>query len=43
MGASVVLLDAGGVVRWFGAQGFTPDRGGALLDELHHLEERPPD
>jgi len=42
VGASVVLLDAGGVVRWFG-QGFTPDRGGALLDELHRLKEHPPD
>ena len=43
VGASVVLLDAGGVVRWFGAQGFTPDRGGVLLDELHRLKEHPPD
>ena len=43
VGASVVLLDADGVVRWFGAQGFTPDRGGALLDELHRLKEHPPD
>ncbi len=43
LGASVVLLDAGGVVRWFGAQGFTPGGGAALLDELHSLKERPPD
>ena len=34
VGASVVLLDAGGVVRWFYGRGFTPDKGGELLDEL---------
>jgi len=33
-GASVVLLDGGGVVRWFNALGFTTDKGAGLLDEL---------
>jgi hypothetical protein len=40
-GASVVLLDADGVVRWFSAQGFSADRGGDLLDELRDLEDAP--
>ena len=31
VGAVVVLLDAGGVVRWFGHGGFTPEMGGGLL------------
>ena len=43
VGAVVVLLDAGGVVRWFGHGGFTPERGGDLLDELQRLTEQPPD
>jgi hypothetical protein len=34
-GASVVLLDGDGVVRWFNALGFTTDKGAGLLDELH--------
>jgi hypothetical protein len=34
-GASVVLLDGDGVVRWFSALGFTTDKGAGLLDELH--------
>ncbi len=38
VGASVVLLDGGGVVRWFDAQGFTADKGGSLLDELRCLD-----
>ena len=33
-GASVVLLDSDGVVRWFSALGFTTDKGAGLLDEL---------
>ena len=33
-GASVVLLDANGLVRWFDALGFTADKGARLLDEL---------
>ena len=35
----VVLLDRGGVVRWFDAQGFTVVRGAELLDTLGALEE----
>ncbi len=34
-GASVVLLDGHGVVRWFNALGFTAAKGAGLLDELH--------
>jgi hypothetical protein len=33
-GASVVLLDRDGLVRWFDALGFTADKGARLLDEL---------
>jgi hypothetical protein len=33
-GASVVLLDSDGIVRWFNALGFTADKGARLLDEL---------
>jgi hypothetical protein len=43
VGASVVLLDAGGVVRWFDASGFTPAKGASLLGELRRLGEQPPD
>ena len=43
VGASVVLLDAAGVVRWFDAQGFTPGKGESLLGELRHLGDAPPD
>jgi hypothetical protein len=43
VGASVVLLDAAGVVRWFDAQGFTPDKGESLLSELRRLGDAPPD
>ena len=42
-GAVVVLLDAGGVVRWFGHGGFTPEMGGGLRDRLHRLADQPPD
>jgi hypothetical protein len=38
-----VLLDAGGVVRWFDASGFTPAKGASLLGELRRLGEQPPD
>ena len=34
IGASVVLLDGGGVVRWSDALGFTAGKGAGLLDEL---------
>ncbi|MGZ4199678.1 MAG: hypothetical protein ACXVP1_05780 [Thermoleophilia bacterium] len=43
VGASVVLLDSGGVVRWFHAHGFTPDKGRSLLDELRRVVGPPPD
>ena len=38
VGASVVLLDAHGVVRWFDGRGFSPDKGGDLLDELRQID-----
>ena len=41
VGASVVLLDSGGVVRWFDGRGFSVDKGGDLLDELRQLDEAP--
>jgi hypothetical protein len=39
VGASAVLLDAHGVVRWFDGRGFTPDKGGDLLDELRQIDQ----
>jgi hypothetical protein len=36
--ADVVLLDAGGVVRWFDDSGFDRDKGGDLLHTLRALE-----
>jgi hypothetical protein len=38
VGASAVLLDARGVVRWFDGRGFSPDKGGDLLDELRQID-----